>query len=183
MGDSVDEVVELYERYGSSPYDEAVSMTAHSIQTAMGAVHAGATDALVVAALLHDVGHLLLTRARGNEDFLQSDWYHDRVGAEWLRPRFGETVAEPVRLHVEAKRYLCHREPCHAAALSPASTASLAVQGGPHTEREALRFEASPHAAAAVAVRRWDDSGKITSRTVPSFAEFVPVLRSLCRAG
>ena len=176
--DPVDEIFELFERYGSSAYDEAVTLTEHSVQTAACAQEAGAGDALVAAALLHDLGHLLLARARGHEDFLQTDWDHDRVAAEWLRPHFGEIVAAPVGLHVDAKRYLRAREPEYAEALSPASVASLAVQGGPFDVDEADAFEARPHAADAIALRRWDDDGKVAGRAIPDLDEFVPLLRS-----
>ena len=177
--DPIHEIQELFGRYGSSAYDEAVTLTDHSVQTAVCAEEAGAGDSLIAAALLHDLGHLLLARARGHEDFLQTDWDHDRVAAEWLRPRFGEVVAGPVGLHVDAKRYLCAREPEYAEALSPASAASLAVQGGPFDIDEATAFEAAPRAADAIALRRWDDDGKVAGRKIPDLDHYVPLLRSV----
>ncbi len=179
--DPVDEVLALFDRFGGSAYDEAVTMTEHSVQTAVCAQEAGASDSLVVAALLHDLGHLLLARGRGHEDFLQPDWDHDRVAADWLRPRFGDAVAGPVGLHVDAKRYLCAREPDYADALSPASVASLAVQGGPFDDDAAAAFESSPHAEAAIALRRWDDDGKVAGRAIPDLVDFVPLLLSTQR--
>ena len=177
--DPVVEVLALFDRFGSSAYDEAVTMTEHSVQTAVCAQEAGASDSLVVAALLHDLGHLLLARGRGHEDFLQPDWDHDRVAAEWRRPRFGDAVAGPVGLHVDAKRYLCAREPEYAEALSPASAASLAVQGGPLVEDGVADFEAQPFAEAAVALRRWDDCGKAPGRPTPGIESCAPLLRTL----
>ena len=41
-------------------YDEAITELQHAVQCAELATAAGESDALVAAALLHDVGHLLL---------------------------------------------------------------------------------------------------------------------------
>jgi hypothetical protein len=36
---------------------------------------------------------------------------HEQLGAIWLIDYFVPEVVEPVRLHVAAKRYLCHTDP------------------------------------------------------------------------
>ena len=179
MRDAVDELIELFARFGESRYDERVTLTAHSEQTAACAVAAGAPDPLVAAALLHDIGHLLLARERGDEDFLRTDWTHDAVAAHWLRPRFGDAVADPVGLHVAAKRWLCANEPGYANRLSPASVASLEVQGGPYGPAESDAFLATPGAAEAVQLRGWDDDGKIAGLDVEPIESYGPLLRSL----
>ena len=177
--DPIAEIFELFDRFGSSPYDEAVSMTEHCLQTAVGAIDDGAEDILVAAALLHDIGHLLLARERESEDFLAADWDHETVGADWVRPVFGNAVAGPVALHVDAKRFLCGTESSYGELLSPASVASLAVQGGPFDWEQAARFEASAYSTDAVALRWWDDAGKVAGRVVPTLASFEELLRSL----
>src|SRR5262245_50330016 len=128
---TVDTIMELFAVAGKAAYyGEAVSQTEHALQTAHLAVGAGANDELVVAALLHDIGHLL----RGlPEDVAQHgiDDTHEEIGAAWLERHFRPAVSVPVRLHVPAKRYLCAVDPCYAGSLSAASQLSLRLQGGP----------------------------------------------------
>ncbi len=110
---------------------------------------------------MHDVGHLL---QRHGEDAADRgiDAHHERIGAAWLAKAFGPGVTEPVRLHVEAKRYLAAFEPGYVELLSPASVQSLALQGGPMTREEADGFLAQPGAADAIRLRRYDEQGKVT---------------------
>jgi phosphonate degradation associated HDIG domain protein len=157
---SVAEVLELYERYGDDHYDEELSQREHALQTASLARAAGADDALVVAALLHDVGHLLDLRA-GNVAGSAEDLRHESTGARYLAVLYGPAVTAPIALHVRAKRYRCAVDADYLAALSPASTHSLVLQGGPLSRSAAAAFEALPGFAAAVALRGWDDGGKI----------------------
>lgn len=95
--DAVDEIFDLFAAYGASGYDERVSLLDHSLQTAARAVSEHADGTLVVAALLHDLGHLLQARARGTEDYLAGDWDHDRVAQRWLQPHFGPTIGHSCR--------------------------------------------------------------------------------------
>ena len=123
-----DEVVDLFQRCGREAYfGESVSILEHSLQAAWFARESGAQPHLVVAALLHDVGHLLHGLP---EDIAQHaiDGRHEVVGEAWLRSRFGPEVSEPVRLHVDAKRYLCSVEPAYLAELSPSSLQSLSTR-------------------------------------------------------
>ena len=96
--------------------------------------------------------------------------------------KVGAAVTEPVRLHVQAKRYLCATEPGYFALLSQESDRTLELQGGPMTADQAAAFEALPFARDAVAVRRWDDQAKDPAVTPPEFAHFEPLLRSLVRS-
>ncbi len=101
----------------------------------------GAPDHLVAAALLHDVGHLVSDDNVTLDDDLTDDFHHERVGAQYLARWFGPEVTAPVALHVAAKRYLCAVEPGYLDGLSPSSTRSLALQGGPMSADEVTRFE------------------------------------------
>jgi phosphonate degradation associated HDIG domain protein len=161
------EIEALYARHGGESYGEGVTMLQHALQTAALAQAEGADDSLVVAALLHDVGHFLQPT-----DDSYGYHKHGRSGGEWLAKRFGPAVSEPVRLHVAAKRYLCATESDYFGKLSPASVHSLGKQGGPMSAAEAAAFAASPHAQAAVRLRRWDDGGKLDGLRVPDFADY-----------
>ena len=179
--DPIDEIFRLFAAYGTSKYDEKVSLADHCLQTAELARDQQANREVVAAALLHDLGHFMLAEARGNEEFRTVDWEHDRVAAEWIRPRFGNTVADAVGGHVAAKRWLCHAEPEYYDRLSPSSRDSLAVQGGPFTAEEARRFESEASFDTAVALRRWDDDGKVAGLEIAPLTSYEPLLRSLLR--
>jgi len=176
----VEDLIALYDGPSASRlYDEAVTELEHALQCAALAVRAGATDALTAAALLHDVGHLLLADNVALTDELTVDRHHESAGARYLAPHFPPSVTAPIALHVEAKRYLCASEPGYLASLSPSSVRSLALQGGPMDEHEAAAFERQPGFADSVAVRRWDDQGKIAGLDVSEFRRHVPMLGSL----
>lgn len=164
-------------------YDEAVTELEHGLQCAALARREGASDAAVAAGLLHDVGHLLIGDLFPIEQALPRDYKHEEVGARYLEKWFGPQVTEPVRLHVAAKRYLVATNPDYAATLTPSSVRSLAVQGGPMSKEEQAAFEALPGFAAAVAVRRWDDTGKDPSLTVSPFVDYHDLLRRLHQRG
>jgi len=174
-------IAELFASEGAADYlGEAVTQAAHMLQAAALAEEAGARPALIAAALLHDVGHFTGTFS-GCDLMLGTDNRHSEQGANWLAQWFGPDVTEPVRLHVAAKRYLCAVEPGYLDRLSPASVYTLGVQGGPMQRDELARFEASPFAADACQVRRWDDEAKDPTALGPSFGHFVPILEGLLR--
>ncbi len=156
---SLDDVLALYEEWGAERYDEEVTQLEHALQTAALAKAAGARDALVAAALLHDVGHVLeLAGGRFRSD---ADERHESRGAAYLAALFPPEVTAPIAMHVQAKRYLCAVDAGYAPALSAGSVASLARQGGPMDEAEIAAFERHPVADAAVVLRRWDDEAKV----------------------
>jgi gamma-butyrobetaine dioxygenase len=170
-------LIELFDRKGIAQYDgEAVSQTSHALQCAALAASEGARSDLVAAALLHDVGHLL-SRATADE----KDDRHHEIGAGFLSNLFDAEVYEPVRLHVSAKRWLCSVDPDYHATLSPASVASLGLQGGPMTQAEALAFSERAFAEEAVAVRRWDDRAKDPAVVVPPLEYYRDLLLRLAR--
>lgn len=167
-----EEVFELFEARGREAYfGESVSILEHSLEAAWFARRAGAEEHLVVAALLHDVGHLLHGLP---EDIARHgvDGRHEVVGEAWLASRFGARVSEPVRLHVDAKRYLCAVEPAYLAELSPSSVQSLRLQGGAFSAEEAREFERHPHFRDAVELRRWDDAAKVVDLVVPELRSY-----------
>ncbi len=177
---SVDEVLALFERFGAVHYDEELSQLAHAEQTAAQATAAGASSALVAAALLHDVGHLLELADVAARDRAVDQRHEDR-GAAWLAGLLPPAVTAPVALHVRAKRYLCAVDPSYASGLSPGSVASLARQGGPLSPAEAGAFEQNPGWEAAVALRRWDDLAKVPDLPTPRLPTYLPLLDSLAR--
>ena len=177
---SLDEVEALYERWGEQRYDEDLSQLAHALQTAALADAAGASAPLVAAALLHDVGHLLeLAGSAGRER--TGDLHHETRGARYLSGLFPATVTTPIALHVRAKRYRVAVDPGYAATLSAGSVASLARQGGPLRPDEVAVFEANPGAPDAIALRAWDDGGKVEGLEVPDLASYRPRLEALVR--
>jgi len=153
-------LTDMVEKHGSDLYGgEPVTQLQHALQCAQLAEDEGASAALITAALLHDVGHLL------EDDFEDapehdSDRRHEDLGDAFLSKWFGPNVTEPVRLHVAAKRYLCAVDPGYFDSLSPMSRHSLMLQGGPMSADEVAEFEANPHCKDAVRLRRWDDRGK-----------------------
>ncbi len=170
----VDEILTLFAERGDSAYGgEAVTQRTHALQAASFARQLGASPELVVAALLHDVGHLLHDLPDDAPD-QEVDDRHEDLAARWLAERFGPEVVEPARLHVAAKRYLCAVEPGYHEALSEPSKISLQLQGGPMSPAEVEQFRTSPHAEAAVALRRCDDSAKVPELIVPGIETYVP---------
>jgi phosphonate degradation associated HDIG domain protein len=175
-------IADLFASEGAADYlGEAVTQAAHMLQAAALAERAGAPPALIAAALLHDVGHFTGV-VTGHDLMAGTDNRHSEQGATWLGQWFGAEVTEPVRLHVEAKRYLCAVEPGYFGKLSPASVYTLGVQGGPMTDVAAAEFAARSFAADACRVRRWDDDAKDPDVRTPPFTHFAPVLEGLLRS-
>ncbi|HUV18344.1 MAG TPA: HD domain-containing protein [Ilumatobacteraceae bacterium] len=160
-------------------YDEEVTELEHALQAAALARSEGAADHLVAAALLHDVGHLVSDDNVPLDENLDEDFHHERVGARYLARWFGPDVTAPVALHVAAKRYLCAVEPGYLDDLSPSSTRSLALQGGPMSPAEVEAFERLSHHEAATLVRRWDDRAKVAGLVVAGFDEYRSLLARL----
>jgi gamma-butyrobetaine dioxygenase len=182
--DPVDEIGELFAGEGAQDYlGEEVSVAVHMRQAGALAEAAGAPPEQVAAALLHDVGHICGATPSGRELMAGHDNRHGDAGAAWLAQWFGPAVTEPVRLHVAAKRFLCAVEPGYFDKLSAASVYTLSVQGGPMDEAEAAAFAALPHAAAAVAVRRWDEEAKDPDAVTPEYGHFRELLTQLMGTG
>jgi phosphonate degradation associated HDIG domain protein len=173
----IDLIADIFERRGSEAYlGEAVTMAEHMLQTATLARASGAPDELIVAALLHDIGHFT-SELGAYSPADADDNFHEEAGAKALVGHFPPLVIEAIRLHVAAKRYLCAVESAYHDGLSAASKHSLALQGGPMTSAEVAAFERLPFHAEAVMVRRWDDCGKVAGLAAMTFAECCPLLR------
>ena len=169
---AVDELFTLFSTRGHAAYvGEPVSQLEHALQAAYHAEQASASDALVVAALLHDVGHLVHKLPEDAAD-QGIDTRHEKLGQAWLARHCGPEVTEPVRLHVAAKRYLCATDATYLEQLSPASVQSLKLQGGPFGTAEMREFEANPWYRDSVALRRWDDLAKVPGMQVPSLDHY-----------
>jgi phosphonate degradation associated HDIG domain protein len=170
-------IADLLTRRGAESYlGEAVTMQAHMLQAAHLAEQEGAEDALVAAALLHDIGHYT---GEFGEDYIEQgvDDLHEEAGARVLEAFFPPLVVACVRQHVAAKRYLCATEPDYFAKLSPASVATLALQGGPMSADEVAAFEREPFHREAVRVRRWDEAAKEPGAAIPGFDHYAPLLQ------
>ena len=177
MTDFITEIIDLYTTRGHEHHGESVSQLEHALQCADLAEAGGAAPSLIVAALLHDIGHLVESAAEVAA--FKIDDHHEFTGADLLSGLFGEAVCGPVSLHVAAKRYLCFTEAGYFEALSPASQKSLALQGGPFSAEEAAAFERLPYARESIVLRRLDDTGKREEACKRSFADFAPLMREL----
>lgn len=167
----VDRILAVLHEGGAAAYfGEPVTQLEHALQTAALAEGDKAPETLIVAALLHDIGHLLAAPDSAVDP--EIDAQHEEVGDRWLSGQFGPAVTEPIRLHVAAKRYLCAVEPGYAGLLSAASRESLMLQGGPMTADEARVFRASPWALEAAVLRGWDDCAKAPGLAVPGLSHY-----------
>jgi len=170
-------LLNLLETQGHAAYlGEAVTQKEHALQAAALATQDGAPEALVAAALLHDIGHLFPAAEEIPEN---EDGLHEERAAAWLAWHFGPEVVEPLRLHVAAKRYLCATDPEYQGRLSPASMESLALQGGPFSAVEVEEFERNPFHLDAVRLRRWDEEAKIPGLAVPGLKAYREILQAL----
>ena len=174
MSLTLPEIHRLLEERGHKQYGmEAINQLEHALQCAHLAEQAGETAETVVASLLHDLGRLLATERDGvDEHDTEKDDLHQFIALPFLRALFPDAVLEPIRLHVDAKRYLCLIDPSYWAELSPASKHSLELQGGVFNEAEAERFITQPFAAEAVRLRRYDDLAKVKDKQVPPLAHY-----------
>lgn len=152
-----------------------VTQLQHALQSALFAEQSGGTPALITAALLHDIGHMV--HGLGDNPAADGlDDQHEMLGHAFLVRYFPADVTEPVRLHVAAKRYLCAIDPDYSALLSPDSVLSLGLQGGPMSPPEVAAFRAEPYAETAVLLRRCDDAAKVKDLPTPDLEHFVPYL-------
>lgn len=182
MKDAMQELERIYAEKATRRYGlQTISQLDHALQGAALAQADGESDALVVATLLHDIGHMVhklgeKPAERGIDDL------HEVLGAKQLARLFGPEVSEPVRLHVAAKRYLCAVEPGYFDRLSTDSVRSLALQGGPMAPEEVEEFRRQPHWQDAVKLRRYDEAAKVPGMQVPPFAAYADRVRGLLSA-
>jgi len=172
------EIINLYKHFGKSDYiGEKVSQIQHMTQCAMLAENEGYDDEVILAAFLHDIGHLLENKMPVNRmnDFGVVD--HERIGYEYLlRCGFSSRIAKSVEAHVSAKRYLTYKFPDYYDQLSEASKATLEFQGGKMNESEALEFEQNDDYLLFVAIRKWDDLAKNPELPTPSLDKYADLI-------
>ena len=179
MDPAIQTILQRFTEVGDQKYGrEAVTQLEHALQTATLAMEENAAPALIVAALLHDSGHVLEVGQLPTYNKRNLDDGHEQRGYAWVLKHFGPRVADPVRLHVSAKRYLCTTDPQYQQVLSRTSFKSYLDQGGSMSDAELLNFEAEPHFKAALRLRRWDDLAKDPERETPSIDAFVPQLEA-----
>ena len=169
-----DEIMSLYQEHGGAEYaGEKVSQLEHMAQAAQLAEAQGYDEEVVLAAFLHDIGHISEAAKGENEmdGFGIKD--HEELGAEFLREKgFSKKITRLVESHVEAKRYLTFKDPAYYANLSEASKRTLEYQGGPMTKEEADAFEQYPLFNLIIRMRNWDEQAKIEHQPLPDLQRF-----------
>ncbi|AXI55779.1 phosphodiesterase [Sulfitobacter sp. JL08] len=175
-------LADIFERRGGEEYlGEPVTMAEHMLQGATLAENANLPEIIVVAALLHDIGHFTSEFGTFRMDDTE-DRYHEEAGAQVLEAFFPILVTDCVRYHVAAKRYLCATRPDYFNRLSDASVHSLNLQGGPMSPQEVAEFEQNPNLEQIIQVRYLDDAGKHADMETPGFAHFAPMVQRVVDA-
>jgi predicted HD phosphohydrolase len=172
---TVDDIAEVLR--ASTEFDMTVDPAAHhdlldhGLQTAavLRGTHPDDLE-LQVAGLVHDLGHILPPR-----DTVR----HGDIAADFVRDVLGDRVADLVRLHVGAKRYLVTVEPTYRDELNDGSTSSLEQQGSTMTAEEVADFEAEAEHAAAVTLRRADEAAKVAGLEVDPLETWLPALTAV----
>lgn len=155
------QIIHLYQTKGLRNYSgEAISQLEHASQCARFAELDHQDDEVIIAAFLHDIGHLLETKQEGYmDDYGVKN--HEKLGSDFLRAMgFSELVAKLVESHVQAKRYLCAVNEKYYNNLSHASRVTLHFQGGPMREDELDSFERQPLKSLIIKMRTWDEAAK-----------------------
>ena len=171
---SLDALFTLYQTHGHRRYGEDVTGLDHALQCAALAFEDGATRELIAAALFHDVGWFLTEEGR-SDDVVPVNGDHAALGARVLSPLLGVAVAQPVALHVLAKRWRCTIDPDYFDELSEASQITFIAQGGSLNTDERARFEAHPGFVTAMALRSWGDRAKVPGLAVPDLDHYRPM--------
>jgi phosphonate degradation associated HDIG domain protein len=175
---TIDEIFDIFATRGHAQYGgEPITQLEHGSQCAALALEHAASPEIITACLLHDLGHLIHDLGENPTEQAIDD-RHEREGAKCLAQIFSPAVTEPVRLHVEAKRYFCAIDPNYRASLSENSESSLILQGGAFTSEEATMFIALPYAKAAVKLRIWDDLAKVVGLETPDLNSFLAIAKS-----
>ncbi len=175
----VDFLADIFLRRGSEEYlGEPVTMEQHMLQAAHFAETAGEDEVVIVAALLHDIGHFTSEFGSYSPDDTV-DRLHEQAGAEVLAGLFPQLVIDCIRYHVAAKRYLCAVNPAYFDQLSSASVHSLELQGGPMSDEEVTLFEKNKNLNDIVKVRQYDDRGKDAELRTRTFSYYAPMVQRI----
>ena len=173
----VDFLGDIFARRGVEEYlGEPVTMAEHMLQGACFAEKANEPDVIIVASLLHDIGHFTSEFGVFSMDDIE-DRFHEEAGAKVLERFFPPLVVDCVRHHVAAKRYLCAARPEYVKRLSAASIHSLNLQGGPMNGEETREFEKNPNLAEIIKVRHYDDAGKLADMKTQQYVYYAPMIQ------
>jgi 2-amino-1-hydroxyethylphosphonate dioxygenase (glycine-forming) len=168
------EIMNFYEQHGGEEYaGEKLTQLEHMVQAAQLAEEQGYDDEVILAAFLHDVGHICEAGHGDNEmdGFGIKD--HEEIGAAFLKDKgFSKRIVRLVQSHVEAKRYLTLKNPSYYEQLSVASKKTLEYQGGRMEEDEAAAFEQYPLFDLIIKMRKWDEQAKIEHKPVPDLNRY-----------
>ena len=156
----IDLLSDLFYRGRSVAYGKGeVSMCGHMLQTAELAAEAGAAPPLLVACLLHDIGHFgtdyplyFDDESHSHMQTASQDLHHEEAVASMLTPFFEPDVIEPIR---------------------------LGLQGGIMDDQKVEAFLGLPYSSDAVQLRRWDDAAMTTNRSVPGLEHYMDLLEKL----
>jgi len=170
---------DIFERCGGEEYlGEPVTMAEHMLQSAHFAEQANEPETVIVAALLHDIGHFISEFGTFSMEDVE-DRFHEEAGAEVLEQFFPKLVTDCVRHHVAAKRYLCATRPAYFDRLSDASVHSLNLQGGPMSDEEVVVFEKNANLREIIKVRHYDDAGKRADMTTRDYSFYAPMIQRI----
>lgn len=170
---------DIFERRGGEEYlGEPVTMAEHMLQGAHFAEEAGEPEAIIVSALLHDIGHFTSEFGTFSMDDTD-DKFHEEAGAEILEQFFPTLITDCVRYHVAAKRYLCATKDTYFNRLSEASVHSLNLQGGPMNDDEVVEFEKNPNLREIVKVRYYDEAGKRPDLATKPYSHYAPMVQRI----
>jgi phosphonate degradation associated HDIG domain protein len=168
------EIFSLYEQHGGAEYaGEKITQLEHMVQAAQLAEEQGYDEEVILAAFLHDIGHIAVAAEgdKGMDGFGVRD--HEEIGAEFLKEKgFSRKIVRLVESHVEAKRYLTYKDPAYYGQLSEASKKTLEYQGGPMDESEAAAFEQYPLFDLIIKMRKWDEEAKIEHKPLPDLMHY-----------
>ena len=177
----ISQIMALYYKYGEEDYiGENITQNCHMIQAAMLAEKEGCDLTVVIAAFLHDIGHLLYYQEldeNGYTSMKLMDRYgvanHENLGADYLTQLgFGENVIQLIKNHVKAKRYLCTQDESYFNSLSKASQETFLRQGKKMSPEEIKEFEADPYFQNSLLVRKFDDAAKIEDIILPPLSYY-----------
>ena len=172
----IDKIINKYQTNNSLYIGEKVTITEHMVQTAMLAEQNRLSESLICACLLHDYGHFIIE----DPDQLVSksvDGKHENIAFNFLKNYFKPEVIEPIKLHVQAKRYLC-RNKSYWNILSEASKVSLKLQGGIMSDNEAKKFVSLKFHDDAILLRKYDDEGKIPNIKMNKIEDYRNLINS-----
>ena len=177
MALTLTDIEKLFDQRGHEQYTgEPVTQLQHALQSGFLGEQAGASDELVTAAFLHDLGHMLHDLGETPSIHGVDDVHQYRV-LPFLRGLFPDSVINAIQRHVDAKRYLCATGPEYHDSLSDDSKRSLKLQGGIFSEGEAAAFIAEDGAKDAVQLRLWDDLAKQPDLQTPGLSHYMQIAR------